>query len=455
MATQAALGTSALNSKDFASAIKHYTSALSEAPTSPDYYIKRSTAYQRSSPPEHEHALRDAEAAVYYAHKRGKRELIATAQIRRGIALFGLKRWRDAKKCFEWVKQRNAKEQGLAMWEMKVENELEKAGDDDNKGVEATVLEIPDIQSVREEGKRESATVNEGGETRTADGSETNLAGKTGGVQTPADKIRHEWYQTSENVVVTLFVKGVPKDQTTIDIREQSVSSVACPRWIDFSIDRPSQVSISFPMPNGSTYDFSLDPLFTAIDNKNSTSTIVSSKIELILKKSRPGQKWTSLESTQPIPANQDSPPSSETPTANPNSAPLLAPAPAPPAAKPKETAPSYPTSSRSGPKNWDKLATDLIKQSKKQEKPPTTKSSKEDDDYNDDDDDYEDDEVDPAHGFFKKLYANADPDTRRAMMKSYQESNGTALSTNWAEVGKGKVETSPPEGMEARRWNS
>ena len=38
-------------------------------------------------------------------------------------------------------------------------------------------------------------------------------------------------------------------------------------------------------------------------------------------------------------------------------------------------------------------------------------------------------------------------------MMKSYTESNGTALSTNWEEVSKGKVETSPPTGMEARKW--
>lgn len=54
---------------------------------------------------------------------------------------------------------------------------------------------------------------------------------------------------------------------------------------------------------------------------------------------------------------------------------------------------------------------------------------------------------------FFKKLYADADDDTRRAMMKSYQESGGTALSTNWAEVQKSKVETRPPDGMEARKW--
>lgn len=59
----------------------------------------------------------------------------------------------------------------------------------------------------------------------------------------------------------------------------------------------------------------------------------------------------------------------------------------------------------------------------------------------------------DEANFFFKKLYAGADEDTKRAMMKSYVESNGTVLSTNWSEVGKGKVETSPPDGMEAKNW--
>jgi suppressor of G2 allele of SKP1 len=37
--------------------------------------------------------------------------------------------------------------------------------------------------------------------------------------------------------------------------------------------------------------------------------------------------------------------------------------------------------------------------------------------------------------------------------MKSYMESNGTALSTNWADVKKGPVKTQPPEGVVAKKW--
>lgn len=32
-------------------------------------------------------------------------------------------------------------------------------------------------------------------------------------------------------------------------------------------------------------------------------------------------------------------------------------------------------------------------------------------------------------------------------------ESNGTVLSTNWKEVGAKKVEGSPPDGMEMKKW--
>jgi hypothetical protein len=37
----------------------------------------------------------------------------------------------------------------------------------------------------------------------------------------------------------------------------------------------------------------------------------------------------------------------------------------------------------------------------------------------------------------FQQLYAGATDEQRRAMVKSYQESNGTALSTDWKDVSK------------------
>ena len=47
---------------------------------------------------------------------------------------------------------------------------------------------------------------------------------------------------------------------------------------------------------------------------------------------------------------------------------------------------------------------------------------------------------------FFQKLFSDADDDTKRAMMKSYSESGGTTLSTNWDEVsvGDGSLDVEP-----------
>lgn len=55
----------------------------------------------------------------------------------------------------------------------------------------------------------------------------------------------------------------------------------------------------------------------------------------------------------------------------------------------------------------------------------------------------------------FQKIYKDATPEARRAMIKSYQTSGGTVLSTNWGEV-KDKdytKEITPPQGQEVRKF--
>jgi len=54
----------------------------------------------------------------------------------------------------------------------------------------------------------------------------------------------------------------------------------------------------------------------------------------------------------------------------------------------------------------------------------------------------------------FRQIYGNASDEQRRAMVKSYTESNGTVLSTNWQDVGNKHVKGEAPKGMEMKPVN-
>lgn len=91
-----------------------------------------------------------------------------------------------------------------------------------------------------------------------------------------------------------------------------------------------------------------------------------------------------------------------------------------------------YPSSARN-PVDWDAITTSSDEESSgaKQEKGE-----------------------DQLKNLFQKIYDQGTDDTRRAMIKSLQESGGTCLSTNWKDVGSAPVKPSPPEGCEARKFD-
>ncbi|KAF1991234.1 SGS-domain-containing protein [Aulographum hederae CBS 113979] len=385
-------GDAALEAGKFDEAAKEFTAAIKQSPSSVDYYIKRSTAYQRKSPPDLELALADANHAVRNAQARARREQIADAQQKRMVILYNMGRYADAQFVLQFVKKFNEKLKTNTFWEANIKTKLGKLGDDDaGKKLSLGITETPTADEAEGITSKEKTTRNE-------------PAAPKAIAPTPASKIKHDWFQSPDSVFLNILAKGVPQDKASIDIQPQSIS-------------------VSFPTADNSVYDFSIDPLFAPADVEKSTSKITPHKIEIVLKKATPGEKWKGLEGTGAAIQSKDT-----TSSPDPVKAAVLS--------ESKSAAHLYPSSSRSGPKDWDKLASSLTKK-----RDPNSK-------------DAEDDEgIEGPNDFFQSIYAGATDDQKRAMMKSYTESNGTSLSTEWSSVSKGKVETQPPDGMVAKKW--
>uniref|UniRef100_A0A8C3YBG7 Protein SGT1 homolog n=1 Tax=Catagonus wagneri TaxID=51154 RepID=A0A8C3YBG7_9CETA len=200
--------------------------------------------------------------------------------------------------------------------------------------------------------------------------------------RTQQSKIKYDWYQTESQVIITLMIKNVQKNDVNVEFSEKELSALV-------------------KLPSGDDYNLKLRLLHPIIPEQ-STFKVLSTKIEIKMKKPE-AVRWEKLEGQGDVPNTKQF-------TADVKNL--------------------YPSSSHYT-RNWDKLVGE-IKEEEKNEKL----------------------EGDAAlNKLFQQIYSDGSDEVKRAMNKSFMESGGTVLSTNWSDVGKRKVEINPPDDMEWKKY--
>ncbi|KAM6165432.1 protein SGT1 homolog [Erethizon dorsatum] len=195
-------------------------------------------------------------------------------------------------------------------------------------------------------------------------------------------KIKYDWYQTESQVIITLMIKNVQKNDVNVEFSEKELSALV-------------------KLPSGEDYNLQLRLLHPIIPEQ-STFKVLSTKIEIKMKKPE-AVRWEKLEGQGDVPSSKQ----------------FIA-----------DVKNLYPSSSHYT-RNWDKLVGE-IKEEEKNEKL----------------------EGDAAlNKLFQQIYSDGSDEVKRAMNKSFMESGGTVLSTNWSDVGTRKVEINPPDDMEWKKY--
>ncbi|KAG0053401.1 Suppressor of G2 allele of SKP1 [Gryganskiella cystojenkinii] len=352
-----AQGSHAFADEDYDEALKLYTKAIEINASHVEIFLKRSATYQKLG--KDQEAYEDAvKALALIKEKPVDVSVEAKAQLRKGVAAFHIQDYQTAKVALEACRVLSPDQRTLASWIRKNDQELTK--------LPKTATPTPAAAPAPVAAPVAIPTV-------------------TPAPVTPAvHRVRHEWYQNDSHVTISVFIKNVKKESVDINITENALS-------------------VSVKMPTGSDYSLELDPLSHPVIPSESKYEILSTKIEIQLKKERFAIKWGALEGDDVNAGSMATVTASATP--------------------------AYPSSSRKA-KNWDALEKEAAK----------------------DEDKADGDKA--LNQLFAKIYKDSDDNTKRAMMKSFTESNGTCLSTNWDEVGKAPVETRPPEGMVAKKYN-
>ena len=114
-----------------------------------------------------------------------------------------------------------------------------------------------------------------------------------------SQKIRHEWFQSDQHVVVSVFVKNARADAVRVDFQPRQLAvEIQLPTVVD-----PSSLSVhsgndagAGQKPSTALFCLDIDPLFAAIEPQECAVTVGKVKVEIKLKKRVAGVHWPQLE---------------------------------------------------------------------------------------------------------------------------------------------------------------
>jgi suppressor of G2 allele of SKP1 len=204
---------------------------------------------------------------------------------------------------------------------------------------------------------------------------------------------KYQYYQSDKFMTISILETGVKEEDIHVNFGTKQLTVILRKQGVDFTV-----------IANN---------LYTEIVVEKSKMVIKDEKVLIKLKKESEKYEWHEL-----FGKNDET-----------KFKPSL-----PPRKKPNTVAADPKPRPYASPTDWDKVEKDL-KDEEKNEKPTGDNA---------------------MNKFFEQIYSNADEETRRAMIKSYQTSGGTVLSCNWDEVKNKDYEGQDrvaPKGQEWKNW--